>query len=140
MGDPPYYPDKILTYPGNWDVTPYLVSPFLTTSTRLSASIPNTCGTSGGAKGWYDHIFIAPWLISGKNYIKYISSSYKTIGNDANRMGVDINSTSPVINTSAPANVINALFQFSNKYPVMLKLQVTANRNAISPADPVEKN
>lgn len=139
MYDPPYYPDKILQYPGNWDVSPYLVASYLTTSTRLSASIPNTCGTSGGAKSWFDHIFISPWLVNGKNYMQYVPGSYKTIGNDGNRLGIDINSSSPVVNVSAPAPVIDALFQFSNKYPVTLKLLVKANRNAKSPADPAER-
>lgn len=136
MNDPPYYPDKTLQYPGNWDITPYLVGSYLTTSTRQSATIPNACGTSDGAKSWYDHIFISPWLVSGANYIHYLPGSYRTIGNDGNRLGVDANSTSPTPNTSAPAAVIDALFQFSDKYPVSIRLQVKANRNAYSPADP----
>lgn len=140
MSDPPYYPDQKVQYPGNWDVSPYLVLPYLTTSTRLSASIPNTCGTSGGAKGWYDHIFISPWLVDDANYIAYIPGSYQAIGNDGNRLSVDINSPTPVVNASAPGAVINALWQFSNKYPVTIKLAVRANRNAVSPADPVEGN
>ena len=140
LGDPPYYPDNLLQYPGNWDITPYTVLPYLTTSTRFSASIPNACGTSGGAKSWFDHIFISPWLAKGADYITYVPHSFQTIGNDGNRLGVDVNSSSPIVNTSAPAPVINALFQFSNKYPVMLKLAVKANRNAVSPADPIERN
>lgn len=140
MSDPPYFPDKSLQYPGYWDSSPNTVNSYLTTSTRSSATFPNACGTSGGAKGWYDHIFISPWIVTGTNYIKYIQGSYKTIGNDGNRLGVDINSTSPVMNNAAPASVIDALFQFSNKYPVMIKLAVKANRNAVSPSDPTERN
>jgi hypothetical protein len=49
---------------------------------------------------------------------------------------VDINSTSPVDNTSVPAAVLQALFEFSDKYPVAVKLQVQANRNGYSLADP----
>ena len=140
MSDPPYYPDKALTYPGNWDVTPYLAAPYLTTSTRQSASIPNACGTGGGAKSWYDHIFISSWVVKGSNYIQYLPHSYQTIGNDGNRLGINENSSTPVTNTSAPAAVIDALFQFSNKYPVAIKLLVKANRNAYSLPDPVEQN
>lgn len=140
MYDPPYYPDKSLQYPGYWDASPQTVASFLTTSTRSSSTIPNTCGTNGGAKGWYDHIFISPWLVKGTNYITYIPGSYKTIGNDGNRIGVDINANFPVTNISTPAPVLDALFQFSNKYPVMLKLVVKANRNGVSPVDPVERN
>lgn len=134
--DPPYYPDKVRQYPGNWSVTPYLCASYLTTTTRASATYPNACGTGGGAKGWYDHLFISPWLVSGSNYMQYIPNSYRTIGNDGNRMGVDITSASPAVNTSAPAAVIQALFQFSDKYPVTVKVLVQANRNGYSPADP----
>ena len=66
--------------------------------------------------------------------------SYQTIGNDGNRYGVSINATSPVTNTSAPEAVINAEFQFSNKYPITINLLVKANRTGNSPVDPVERN
>ena len=136
MSDPPYYPDQRVKYPGDWTTIPFYVAPFLTTSTRSLPNVPNSCGTSAGGKGWYDHIFISPWLVNGSNYIKYVSGSYKSPGNDGSRLGVSINSDVPVINNSAPANVIDALFQFSDKYPVMMNLIVKANRNAISPKDP----
>jgi hypothetical protein len=140
MSDPPFYPDKTVSYPGLWETNTLTFSPFLTTTTRALATVPNTCGTGGGAKSWYDHIFISPWLLSGTNYMQYVPGSYQTIGNDGRRLGEDINSATPVSNTSAPANVINALWQFSDKYPVSIKLVVKANRNAYSIADPVEKN
>jgi hypothetical protein len=140
MSDPPFYPDKQLQYPADWDNNPSSYKAYLTTSTRLSSSIPNTCGTNGGAKSWYDHIFLSPWLVKGTNYISYISNSYQTIGNDGQRLGVDINSISPTSNTAAPAAVINALFQFSNKYPISVKLLIKANRTGSSITDPVEKN
>jgi len=139
MSDPPFYPDMQLAYPANWDARPDLFAPYLTTSTRGSINIPNTCGTGDGAKSWYDHIFISPWLVKGGNYMQYIPHSYATIGNDGNRVSVSINSTTPVVNTSAPADVLDAMFQFSNKYPVSIKLLVRANRSGHSIADPVEK-
>ncbi len=140
MYDPPFYPDQTVKYPAEWEDNAGGYAAELTTSTRALATVPNTCGTSGGAKSWYDHIFISPWLVKGSNYISYIPNSYKTIGNDGKRLGVDITSTTPQVNTSAPAAVINALFQFSNKYPVSIKLLIKANRNAYSITDPVEKN
>jgi hypothetical protein len=139
MYDPPFYPDKSEIYPAQWENNAAAFSKFLTTTTRASASIPNTCGTGGGAKGWYDHLFISRWLYSGSNYMQYIPNSYLTVGNDGNRMDVNINSATPVVNTSAPAAVINALYQFSDKYPVTVKLLVKANRNAYSIADPAER-
>jgi hypothetical protein len=140
MSDPPFYPDKTVNYPGVWETNTLTFSSFLTTTTRALATVPNTCGTGGGAKSWYDHIFISPWLVKGTNYMQYVPGSYQTIGNDGHRLGEDINSTTPVANNSAPANVINALWQFSDKYPVSIKLVVKANRNAYSVADPAEKN
>ncbi len=140
MSDPPFYPDMKLAYPANWDARPDLFAPYLTTSTRGSINIPNTCGTGDGAKSWYDHIFISPWLVKGGNYMQYIPGSYTTIGNDGNRLSVSINSPAPVLNTSAPVNVLDAMFQFSNKYPVSVKLLVKANRSGHSIADPVERN
>jgi len=140
MSDPPFYPDKALQYPAQWTNNPASFEGYLTTTTRALATVPNSCGTGDGAKSWYDHIFISPWLVKGSNYIQYVLNSYKTIGNDGQRLSVDINSPTPVVNTSAPTAVLNALFQFSDKYPVSIKLLVKANRNAYSISDPKERN
>jgi hypothetical protein len=136
MSDPPYFPDQLLQYPGNWSTSPSFVSSFLTTSTRALSYQPNSCGSDGGGKGWYDHIFISNWLVNGTNYMKYIPLSYQSFGNDGNRTGASINSSTPSANTSVPPDVLDALFHFSDKYPVMLNLRVKANRNAVSPQDP----
>lgn len=140
MTDPPFYPDRAEKYPAEWENNAAAFSKFLTTTTRSSISAPNSCGTGGGAKGWYDHIFISRWLYNGTNYMQYVPNSYVTVGNDGNRMGVDVNSVTPVVNSSAPAAVLNALYRFSDKYPVTIKLLVKANRNAYSIADPAERN
>src|SRR5581483_3228933 len=65
-----------------------------------------------------------------------IPNSYRTIGNDGQRFKVGINNKNAHINTSAPAEVIEALYQMSNKYPVMVDLEVTSNTTGTSPADP----
>ncbi len=132
--DPPFYPDATVSYPADWDGSPNTFAKFLTTSTRVSATIPNSCGTSGGAKDWYDHIFLSPWIINNANYISYIPKSFRVIGNDGNRLSVSVNDAPT--NNSAPSAVINALFQMSNKYPVMVDLLVAPNTTGVSPADP----
>ena len=124
--DPPFYPDAHATYPADWDSNPSLYSNFLTTSTRLSSSIPNSCGTSGGAKSWYDHIFISSSILKNTNHIYYIPNSYRTIGNDGNRVGISINDLPT--NSSEPSSVIDALFQMSNKYPVMIDLLINSTK------------
>lgn len=132
--DPPFYPDANLSYPANWDGNPSAFAKYLTTSTRTTE--PNSCSssTTGGGKDWYDHIFLSPWIINNANYIHYIPNSFRVIGNDGHRVSVAINA-SPT-NTSAPPSVINSLYQMSNKYPVMVDLEVTSNTSGASPQDP----
>jgi len=123
--DPPFAIDKKAAYPANWDKHPERFSSFLTTSTRKKDKQPNSCGTGGGAKGWYDHILISPLLANNSNYYHYISRTYHTIGNDGKRIDVSVNDQP---NKSAPVNVLNALYQMSNKYPVMLELGVSPRK------------
>jgi len=133
--DAPFNPDNKLKYPANWGHDANY-SGYFTTSTRQFENVPNACGSGGGAKGWYDHIFMSDWIVKGTNYIKYVPNSYRTIGNDGQRTGVSINNSNGHVNTSAPAEVIEALYQFSNKYPVMIQLAVTSNTTGKSPKDP----
>jgi hypothetical protein len=132
--DPPFHPDGSVSYPANWDGNPTAFAPYLTTSTRRQGSVPNSCGTSGGAKDWFDHIFLSPWIINNANYISYIPHSFRVVGNDGHRTGISVNDAPA--NTSAPSAVINALFQMSNKYPVMVDLLVTSNTTGTSLPDP----
>ncbi len=132
--DPPFYPDAAFSYPANWNGSPGVFTSCLTTSTRVSGTIPNSCGTNGGGKDWYDHVFLSPWIVNNANYISYIPHSFRVMGNDGHRLGISVND--PPVNTSAPAPVVNALFQMSNKYPVMVDLLVTPNTTGISLVDP----
>lgn len=133
--DPPFFPDRKLKYPADWNHNPAFAD-YFTTSTRESANVPNSCGTGGGGKNWYDHIFLSPWIINNADYIRYIPNSFRVIGNDGQRVKVSINNSNTHKNTSAPDAVIEALYQMSNKYPVMVDLEVTSNTNGTSPADP----
>ena len=136
FNDPPFSPDKQLTYPASWQGN-NIFSKYFTTSTRFDLVHPNSCGTDGGAKDWYDHILFSPWMLTGENFISYVPNSYKTIGNDGNHFGLSINdSTSAVKNSSAPDSVINAIYQLSNKYPVMSSIAIKSNLTGISPKDP----
>ena len=131
--DPPFAIDNKATYPCFWNQNS-VVSSFLNTSTRYSATVPNACGSSGGAYSWFEHILVSGWLKNNFNYMKYVPNSYQTIGNDGNRLGQSINTG---VNTSVPSNVLNALYLLSDKYPVMVKLAVTYNTTGKGPANPV---
>ncbi|MBA2249528.1 MAG: hypothetical protein H0W12_05000 [Chitinophagaceae bacterium] len=121
--DPPFNPDNTLKYPADWTQNPDAFAKYLTTSTRKKDDQPNTCGTGGGAKFWYDHIFISPSIATGSGKFKYVQGSYHTFGNDGARDGISVTSENHP-NGAVPADVAEALFQMSNKYPVMLELSV----------------
>ena len=125
--DPPFFPDHKVSYPADWTTDPEKYAPFLTTSTRKKADDPNSCGTDGGAKSWFDHILLSKSLVTPSNKIHYVANSYHTVGNDGQRVGISVNQKKHP-NTIVPENVADALFQFSNKYPVMLELEVTGNK------------
>lgn len=133
--DPPFYPDRVLQYPANWDHNGKFL-PYFTTSTRVSASIPNSCGSGGGGKNWYDHIFLSSWIVNGNNHLRYVPRSYRTIGNDGQRFKVSINNGNIHKNASAPPEVIEALYQMSNKYPIMVDIEVNTARTGNPPVDP----
>ena len=133
--DPPFYPDRVFKYPADWDHDAKFTA-YFTTSTREMKGVPNSCGSAGGGKNWYDHIFLSSWIVNNANFVRYIPQSYRTIGNDGERYKVAINNANAHVNNSAPANVIEAIYQMSNKYPVMVDLEVTANSNGISIPDP----
>ncbi len=125
--DPPFFPDRKLKYPANWDHNPAFAA-YFTTSTRESGGIPNSCGTGGGAKGWYDHIFLSESIVNNTDHIRYIPGSYVTLGNDGNRYRIGINNNSISKNKAAPDEVIEAMYRMSNKYPVMVSLEVSKNQ------------
>ncbi len=121
--DPPFFPDQSLSYPANWEKEPKYTS-YFTTSTRENESAFHGCGSGGGGKDWYDHIFMSKALTNNAGGIKYIPKSYKTPGNDGQRFKVSINNSNINKNTSAPENVIEALYRFSNKYPITASFEV----------------
>jgi len=132
--DPLFTPDGTFSYPADWDDNPAPFTNYLTTSTRALDNVPNSCGTSGGAKDWYDHIFLSPWIINNANYISYIPHSFRVIGNDGHRLGISVNDAPA--NTAVSSSVANALFQMSNKYPVMVDLLAMPNTTGTSLPDP----
>ncbi len=137
--DPPFYPDRNLQYPADWDHNA-TYSAFFTTSTREFDDIPNSCGSAGGAKGWYDHIFLSGWLVRGDNHLKYVPKSYRTLGNDGQRYRIGINNKNVHKNESVPADVLEALYRMSNKYPVMLTLEVNPEMGRPGLKDPEISN
>jgi endonuclease/exonuclease/phosphatase family metal-dependent hydrolase len=108
--------------PGSWNNNASFASVH-TQSTR-AGSIGDG-GSFGGMDDRFDFIFFNDDLPSGANGLTYVPNSYNALGNDGNHFNKSINS-SPT-NTSAPSNVIDALYYMSDHLPIVIKAYVAAN-------------
>ena len=118
--------DPIST-PGNWNNN-VVFSGVHTQSTR-SGSLPDG-GAFGGMDDRFDFIFFTSDLLTGSNKLTYVPNSYTAIGNDGNHFNKSINATPA--NTSAPANVIEALYNMSDHLPISIKAYLPMNVGIIS--------
>lgn len=81
----------------------------------------NGCMASGGMDDRFDFILKNYALDNAENPIRYIPESYTIPGQDGQRFN---GSLIDPPNNSAPSDVINAMFHFSDHLPVMLSLEV----------------
>ncbi|MPM09181.1 hypothetical protein SDC9_55497 [bioreactor metagenome] len=106
-----------ISKPGDWNNNCSFAA-YHTQSTRSSS---NDCMASGGLDDRFDHILASLDIISGGKNVKYISGTYKALGNDGNHCNDSINQGT---NTSVPSSVLNALYGNSDHLPVIMKLQI----------------
>jgi len=122
---------------GDYTGDPSSFTGYLTVSTTSSAaalSLQN-CSTDKGSKGWYDHAYCSEYIMKETGNVKYINGSFTVTGQDGNRQGISVND--PPLNTSAPADVIDAVFRMSNHYPISLKLLVDLSRKPANLSDSI---
>ncbi|HRP52596.1 MAG TPA: T9SS type A sorting domain-containing protein [Fluviicola sp.] len=106
-----------LNAPGNW--TNNASFDYLhTQSPRSSGSMD--CGVTGGLDDRFDHILLSHNAMLGSDSLKYVSNSYKAIGNDGNHYNQNILSGG---NSMYPDSLVKALFYMSDHLPVKLDLQ-----------------
>lgn len=108
--------------PGGWNNNSSFAS-IHTQSTR-SGSLGDG-GSFGGMDDRFDFIFFNSDLQNGTKGLTYVPNSYNALGNDGNHFNKSINA-SPT-NTSAPSNVIDALYYMSDHLPIVIKAYVAAN-------------
>ncbi|HNW89241.1 MAG TPA: T9SS type A sorting domain-containing protein [Bacteroidales bacterium] len=82
----------------------------------------NGCHTSGGLDDRFDFILQSKYIKDGTDHMKYINGSYKAIGQDGNHFNLAVNEGTT--NTSAPAEVTNALYLMSDHLPVSMDLLI----------------
>lgn len=94
-------------------------SNYHTQSTRTTSS---GCHSTGGMDDRFDFILISNDIRLGYDKVKYIQGSYRTLGQDGNRLNKSL-LDSP-FNASAPFAVLEALYNMSDHLPVLLSLEI----------------
>ena len=108
--------------PGSWTSNSFFAN-IHTQSTRFNSI--GDGGAFGGLDDRFDFIFYNNDLPTGAKGLTYVPNSYTAVGNDGNHYNKAINDFPT--NVSAPANVIDALYYFSDHLPVTLKAYVDAS-------------
>ena len=103
--------------PGNWQANDTFAI-IHTQSTRTA--VLSDGGSTGGMDDRFDFIFAGDDVMQGTNQMKYISNTYKALGNDGLHYNKSLLATPT--NTSVPANVLSALYYMSDHLPVVMKL------------------
>lgn len=103
---------------GSWSNNSFY-APVHTQSTNVSSG---DCKSGGGLDDRFDFILISDEIRFGTKKVRYIQNSYRAVGQDGQRFNNSVNAAPQ--NLSVPAEVANALFNFSDHLPVSLKLRV----------------
>ncbi len=92
-----------------------------TQSTRIVAI---DGGATGGMDDRFDMMLFSDDMQTGSKGAKYISGSYRAVGQDGLRLN---GSLIDPVNNSEPTNVINALYYMSDHLPVYMEVAVGGN-------------
>jgi hypothetical protein len=103
---------------GGWNNNSFYQS-IHTQSTRTASGFAG--GSSGGLDDRFDIIFATDDIIQGNQRLRYLTGSYKSIGNDGNHFNSAINSGT---NSAVPADIANALFYNSDHLPVYMEMVI----------------
>lgn len=106
--------------PGNWNNNGTFAN-IHTQSPRTSGSYD--CGSTGGLDDRFDQILVSNNVMTGSDSLRYLTNSYKAIGNDGNHFNSNL-LASPA-NAQYPDSIVRALFYMSDHLPVALKAVVT---------------
>jgi endonuclease/exonuclease/phosphatase family metal-dependent hydrolase len=102
---------------GSWNNN----SSFKSVHTQSTHTSSNGCASGGGLDDRFDMILMSSDVLYGNEHYSYKSNSYKIPGNDGNHFDSSITSGS---NNSAPASMIQTLYNMSDHLPVYLTLEV----------------
>lgn len=100
-----------------------------TQSTHTSTN----CFVGGGMDDRFDFIMVSSPVLNDFLKVKYIPNSYVTLGQDGLRLDNSLIDTPT--NTSAPANVIQALYDMSDHLPIFLDVRVNYSSTNVNNFD-----
>ncbi|MFT6137236.1 MAG: hypothetical protein ACJASM_000361 [Salibacteraceae bacterium] len=92
------------------------------------------CHSTGGMDDRFDFILASQYIMTGRGSIQYITGTYKAIGQDGRRFNGRLDTPQ---NNSAPAAVIDALYNMSDHLPVVMQVEVLFGQknNSTAPTD-----
>jgi hypothetical protein len=105
---------------GNWNNN----SSFSDVHTQSTHGNNVDCFSSGGLDDRFDFIMATEAVLEGSHGIKMVPGSYQALGNDNQHFNKSI--TDDPLNTSAPSDIIEALYGMSDHLPVLTKLEFDA--------------
>jgi hypothetical protein len=92
--------------------------------TQSTRTVAIDGGSTGGMDDRFDMILFSDDMQTGSKGAKYISGSYRAVGQDGLRLN---SSLLDPVNNSEPTNVINALYYMSDHLPVYMEVAVGGN-------------
>jgi exonuclease III len=98
-----------------------LFSSIHTQSTRVTGQTNNGCFAGGGSDDRFDFILVSEAVKEARKKVAIVPGSYQTPGQDGLRFK---GSLIEPVNQSAPVEVITALYEMSDHYPVMMSLKI----------------
>ena len=92
------------------------------------------CHSAGGMDDRFDFILASQYIMTGRGSIQYIPGTYKAIGQDGKRFDGRLDTPQ---NNSAPAAVIDALYNMSDHLPVVMQVEIIFGQknNSTAPID-----
>lgn len=114
---------------GNWNNASQFAA-IHTQSTHTSSE--DGCYSTGGMDDRFDFILVSPYVYFGSKKVRSVNSSYHPLGQDGNRFNGSINNPQ---NSIVPDSIANALYNFSDHLPVIMKIAIdqTVSVNDIDP-------
>ena len=112
-----YYLNDPINAPGDWNNN----DAYKAIHTQSSHSTSNGCASTGGLDDRFDFVLASDAIMNGTDGFTVDVDSYSVLGNDALHFNTSIIGSPE--NSSAPAEVITALYNASDHLPVLVQLK-----------------